>query len=77
MYIKDFLFDILFLNYVINFAHLLIIFAPTAFLVSQQEISEIQDNTQALILNILPDSNTLNKTTKALKEYIGTFFLLA
>jgi uncharacterized SAM-binding protein YcdF (DUF218 family) len=47
--------------------------APTDFLVSQQELAEINSTTEAVILNLLPDVNRMDKTTKAMKEYIGTF----
>jgi hypothetical protein len=33
---------------------------------------ELSSSFQAIILNLLPDSDRLDKTTKALKEYIGT-----
>jgi uncharacterized SAM-binding protein YcdF (DUF218 family) len=49
-----------------------IIPAPTDFLISEQEINEINDNTEAFVLNMLPDSIALDQTTKVLKEYIGT-----
>jgi uncharacterized SAM-binding protein YcdF (DUF218 family) len=45
--------------------------APTDFLVSQQEIDEPNSSSQAILLNVLPDTDRLNKTTQALKEYIG------
>ena len=45
--------------------------APTDFLVSQQEIEEPNSSTQAILLNLVPDTDRLNKTTQALKEYIG------
>lgn len=50
-----------------------VITAPTDFLISEQEITEINDNQEAFILNNIPDSLALDKTTKVLKEYIGTF----
>jgi uncharacterized SAM-binding protein YcdF (DUF218 family) len=46
--------------------------APTDFLVSQQELQ--QDNSlESEILSFFPDTDSLNNTTKAIKEYIGTF----
>ena len=45
--------------------------APTDFLVSQQEIDEPNSSSQAILLNLVPDTDRLNKTTQALKEYIG------
>jgi uncharacterized SAM-binding protein YcdF (DUF218 family) len=46
--------------------------APTDFLVSERDTQELSSSFQAIILNLLPDSDRLDKTTKALKEYIGT-----
>jgi uncharacterized SAM-binding protein YcdF (DUF218 family) len=45
--------------------------APTDFLVSQQELEEPNSSIEAKILNLLPDTNHLEQTTRALKEYIG------
>lgn len=45
--------------------------APTDFLVSEQEIEEPNSSAQAVLLSLLPDSDRLDRTTKALKEYIG------
>lgn len=47
--------------------------APTDFLISEQELAEIEDNTESLLLNLLPDALALDRTTKVFKEYIGTF----
>jgi uncharacterized SAM-binding protein YcdF (DUF218 family) len=47
--------------------------APTDFLVSEQELAEPNASLEAFILNILPDVDRLEKTTKAMKEYIGTW----
>ncbi len=46
--------------------------APTDFLVSQQEVMETGSSIQAVILYNLPDADRIAKTTKAIKEYIGT-----
>ncbi len=46
--------------------------APTDFLVSEQDLREPTSSTEGMILNILPDTGRLHKTTKAIKEYIGT-----
>ncbi|MFW6296049.1 MAG: YdcF family protein [Halothece sp.] len=46
--------------------------APTDFRVSQQDLQEINNTPEAMILNILPDSDRLATTTKVIKEYIGT-----
>lgn len=45
--------------------------APTDFLVSNQELKEPQGTTQAIILNLFPDSGNLERFTRALKEYVG------
>ena len=45
--------------------------APTDFQVTQQDIKEPFSSTQATVLNFLPDAERLEKTTRALKEYIG------
>lgn len=45
--------------------------APTDFLVTEFDRPQRDTNTQAALLNALPDANHLAKTTKALKEYIG------
>lgn len=46
--------------------------APTDYLISQQDLEEPTVSRSAIILNLLPDSENLDRTTKALKEYIGT-----
>ncbi|MCA1994127.1 MAG: YdcF family protein [Coleofasciculus sp. S288] len=45
--------------------------APTDFQVTEQDIKEPLSSTQATVLNFLPDAERLEKTTRALKEYIG------
>ncbi|RMF21646.1 MAG: YdcF family protein [Cyanobacteria bacterium J083] len=45
--------------------------APTDFLVSQQDLLETTISKEAIALNILPDVDHLEKTTKAIKEYVG------
>lgn len=45
--------------------------APTDFLVTDNELQELQSSPQATLLNILPDSDRLQQSTRALKEYIG------
>ena len=45
--------------------------APTDFMISEQELQEPSSSREALLLNALPDVENLNKTTKAIKEYIG------
>jgi uncharacterized SAM-binding protein YcdF (DUF218 family) len=46
--------------------------APTDFLITQQEINEPSSSPQATVLNLVPDADQLQNTTRALKEYIGT-----
>jgi uncharacterized SAM-binding protein YcdF (DUF218 family) len=45
--------------------------APTDFLVTENELQELQSSPQATLLNMLPDSDRLHQLTRALKEYIG------
>ena len=45
--------------------------APTDFLVTQPDLEEPNSSPQATLLSLLPDSERLEKTTRALKEYIG------
>jgi uncharacterized SAM-binding protein YcdF (DUF218 family) len=45
--------------------------APTDFLTSQQDSSELRTSPEAVILNLLPDVEWLLRTTRALKEYVG------
>jgi uncharacterized SAM-binding protein YcdF (DUF218 family) len=45
--------------------------APTDFLVTQQELDEPNRSWQGTLLGLLPDSERLDKTTRALKEYLG------
>jgi uncharacterized SAM-binding protein YcdF (DUF218 family) len=45
--------------------------APTDFLVTQQELDEPTSSLQAILLNVLPDTERLENTTRALKEYMG------
>jgi uncharacterized SAM-binding protein YcdF (DUF218 family) len=45
--------------------------APTDFLVSQQEIEEPNSSPQAIMLSLMPDTERLDRTTRAIKEYIG------
>lgn len=50
-----------------------IIPAPVDFLVSEQEVEELTHSPQSILLNILPDADRLEMTTRALKEYLGMF----
>lgn len=45
--------------------------APTDFLVTQQELEEPNNSPQAAILSLVPDTDRLDLTTQALKEYLG------
>lgn len=45
--------------------------APTDFLVTDNELREIQSTPQATLLNLLPDADRLYQFTRALKEYVG------
>lgn len=45
--------------------------APTDFLVSDNDLQELQRSPQARLLNILPDTDRLYQSTRALKEYVG------
>ncbi|MCP2727152.1 YdcF family protein [Limnofasciculus baicalensis] len=47
--------------------------APTDFQVTQQEINESNNSLEATILSIVPDTQRLDKTTRSIKEYVGTF----
>jgi len=45
--------------------------APTDFLVTQQYLQEPSNSFEAIVLNLLPDSDRLQDLTRALKEYMG------
>jgi uncharacterized SAM-binding protein YcdF (DUF218 family) len=45
--------------------------APTDFLVTEQDLQESQDSSEAVLLNLLPDVDELQRSTRALKEYVG------
>lgn len=45
--------------------------APTDFWVSQQDVNPSKTTIQASILGLIPDTQSLQKFTQALKEYIG------
>ena len=47
--------------------------APTDFIVSDRNLIEHRLSTQSRILSLIPKSDSLDLTTQALKEYIGTF----
>jgi uncharacterized SAM-binding protein YcdF (DUF218 family) len=48
--------------------------APTDFLVAEADLENHQDTPQNAILAFLPDSGSLHRFTRALKEYIGIGF---
>lgn len=45
--------------------------APTDFNTTEGDWRELQTNRAAIVLNLLPDSDRLHQTTRALKEYLG------
>ncbi|MBE9177378.1 YdcF family protein [Oculatella sp. LEGE 06141] len=47
--------------------------APTDFIVTEQEVRELDGSPQAIALNLIPDADSLQQLTRALKEYVGTF----
>lgn len=47
--------------------------APTDFQITQQEINEANNSFESTVLSILPDTQRLDRTTRSIKEYVGTF----
>lgn len=47
--------------------------APTDFLVSDRNLIESTFTNESRLLSFFPDTESLDRTTQALKEYIGTF----
>ncbi|MEM1308928.1 MAG: YdcF family protein [Cyanobacteria bacterium P01_H01_bin.153] len=45
--------------------------APTDFLISEREITEVGGTRQAMLLSLLPDASHLDSISRAMKEYIG------
>jgi uncharacterized SAM-binding protein YcdF (DUF218 family) len=45
--------------------------APTNFLVTDRDVAALNTSFGSILLNFLPDSDRLNQTTRALKEYLG------
>lgn len=45
--------------------------APTDFNTTDRDWQEIQGSTEAVVLNALPEADRLQRTTRALKEYLG------
>ena len=50
-----------------------IIPAPTDFFVSEQELQQYNYSLESKVISFFPDTGSLDRTTKALKEYIGKF----
>lgn len=47
--------------------------APTDFLVSDRNLTENKFSTESQILSFFPNTESLDRTTQAFKEYIGTY----
>lgn len=47
--------------------------APADFIISDRNLTESQFSTQSQILSLIPNAESLDYTTQALKEYIGIF----
>lgn len=45
--------------------------APTDFLVTNNDLPQLQSSPQATLLDVLPDADRLQQFTRALKEYVG------
>jgi uncharacterized SAM-binding protein YcdF (DUF218 family) len=45
--------------------------APTDFLVTELEMQELESSPEAFLLNLLPDADRLQQSSRALKEYLG------
>lgn len=45
--------------------------APTDFLISERQVTEVTGSRQAIWLSLLPDASNLDNVSSALKEYIG------
>ncbi|WP_441339447.1 YdcF family protein [Oscillatoria sp. FACHB-1407] len=45
--------------------------APTDFSITAQELEEYQATLQGFLLNLLPDAEKLQQTSRAMKEYVG------
>ena len=45
--------------------------APTDYLVSERNFTEVNNSLEARILSLIPDSGSLDRTTQAIKEYVG------
>ena len=47
--------------------------APTDFIISDRDFTEVNYSFESRILSLIPDASNLELTTQAIKEYIGTF----
>jgi len=47
--------------------------APADFMISDRNLTEYRHSSQSRILNLIPNSQSLDYTTQAVKEYIGIF----
>ena len=50
-----------------------IIPAPTDFWISEQKLQEYNQSLESKVITLLPNTGSLDRTTRALKEYIGKF----
>jgi len=46
--------------------------APTDFLISDRNLTEVNYSKESKVLSLIPDTESLDRTTQAIKEYIGT-----
>lgn len=53
--------------------HIAAIPAPTDFSVTAKDLEEQQNTPQAILLNLIPDADRLQLSSRALKEYVGLF----
>ncbi len=47
--------------------------APTDFIIADRDLQDINSSAAAVILNVMPDVDRLQRTTRVLKEYLGRF----
>jgi uncharacterized SAM-binding protein YcdF (DUF218 family) len=46
--------------------------APTDFLISDRNLTEVNYSKESKVLSFIPDTESLDRTTQAIKEYVGT-----
>ena len=46
--------------------------APTDFLISDRNFTEVNYSKESKMLSFIPDTESLDRTTQAIKEYVGT-----